>query len=366
MRMKKPRKGVALALSGGGFRATLFHAGALIRLNELGLLKQINRFVSVSGGAIALGCLAMNWPRLDWKDGRATNLKEVFVEPLQGLCRRKFDIPAILEGVLKPSRPPSEVLRRAYTKHIFGDLQLDQLPSRPMFLFQATNLATGRAFRFTRDYVADYLIGSAPSTGISLATAVAASTAFPPVLSPLYLKIDAAGFKKLPGSLLHDREEFRKNLKLTDGGVYDNLALEPAWDSETVLVSDAGAPFEHSARLNMNWYRQYLRALDIASTQARALRKRWLVDQFASGTRKGAYWGITTDISRYPVKSVKVNPGIQEKIYTIRTRLNCFSSSEQGQLINLGYALSDAACRSHMQPLPEVPFIFPETAHSIV
>jgi hypothetical protein len=33
--------GIALALSGGGFRAMLFHAGALMRLNELGLLSTL-------------------------------------------------------------------------------------------------------------------------------------------------------------------------------------------------------------------------------------------------------------------------------------------------------------------------------------
>lgn len=30
------RKSPALALSGGGFRATLYHCGAFMRLNELG------------------------------------------------------------------------------------------------------------------------------------------------------------------------------------------------------------------------------------------------------------------------------------------------------------------------------------------
>jgi predicted acylesterase/phospholipase RssA len=44
----QPRDGIALALSGGGYRAMLFHTGALIRLNELGLLKQLTRVSSVS------------------------------------------------------------------------------------------------------------------------------------------------------------------------------------------------------------------------------------------------------------------------------------------------------------------------------
>jgi len=41
-----------LALSGGGFRATLFHLGAFWRLNELGYLPNLDRVSSVSGGSI--------------------------------------------------------------------------------------------------------------------------------------------------------------------------------------------------------------------------------------------------------------------------------------------------------------------------
>ena len=44
--------GMALCLSGGGYRAMLFHAGCLWRLNELGLLSSLKRVSSVSGGSI--------------------------------------------------------------------------------------------------------------------------------------------------------------------------------------------------------------------------------------------------------------------------------------------------------------------------
>src|SRR5687768_17077644 len=55
---KEERKGVALCMSGGGYRAALFHLGALRRLNELGLLSRIDTFTSVSGGSIMLAQLA--------------------------------------------------------------------------------------------------------------------------------------------------------------------------------------------------------------------------------------------------------------------------------------------------------------------
>lgn len=50
--------GIGLALSGGGFRATLFHCGALWRLNDLGVLARLDRISSVSGGSITAGVLA--------------------------------------------------------------------------------------------------------------------------------------------------------------------------------------------------------------------------------------------------------------------------------------------------------------------
>src|SRR5262245_32760704 len=49
---RPPAAGIALCLSGGGYRAMLFHVGALLRIKELGLLPKINWFSSVSGGSI--------------------------------------------------------------------------------------------------------------------------------------------------------------------------------------------------------------------------------------------------------------------------------------------------------------------------
>jgi NTE family protein len=191
--------------------------------------------------------------------------------------------------------------------------------------------------------MADYLIGSAPTDGISIATAVAASSAFPPLLSPLVLRIGGDRFKKLRGATLHDRAEYRDALVLSDGGVYDNLALEQAWKTETVLVSDAGAPFELDATPN-----EWLRPLAIATDQSRGLRKRWLIDQYVRGVRKGAYWGIETNIEHYPQRSTTVDRAAQLRIARMRTRLNAFTDLEQAQLINLGYSLADAACKSHL------------------
>ena len=54
---------LGLCLSGGGYRALLFHSGVLTRLNEAGMLPKLDMISSVSGGSIAAGLLASFWPR---------------------------------------------------------------------------------------------------------------------------------------------------------------------------------------------------------------------------------------------------------------------------------------------------------------
>ena len=51
---QEPFQHIALTFSGGGFRATLFHLGALRRLNELGVLTRddFRTVAAVSGDSI--------------------------------------------------------------------------------------------------------------------------------------------------------------------------------------------------------------------------------------------------------------------------------------------------------------------------
>ena len=57
---------MGLCLSGGGYRAALFHLGALRRLDELGVLGQVRTISAVSGGALIANLLAD--PRLVWPE----------------------------------------------------------------------------------------------------------------------------------------------------------------------------------------------------------------------------------------------------------------------------------------------------------
>src|SRR5262249_47967676 len=85
---KQPQPGVALCLSGGGYRAMVFHLGTLLRLNELGWLKKLNRVSSVSGGSITAGVLGLKWKKLVFDaNGQSSNLLEEVIRPVDGFCR---------------------------------------------------------------------------------------------------------------------------------------------------------------------------------------------------------------------------------------------------------------------------------------
>jgi len=135
--------------------------------------------------------------------------------------------------------------------------------------------------------------------------------------------------------------------------------------TQSLLVSDAGAPFSYEAAQGRDWFRQSLRALDIATNQARGMRKRVLVDLYTTKQRTGAYWGITTPMARYSAgQTLPVPPERTEELARIRTRLNPFTQAEQESLINWGYAVCDAAIRTYFdqQAAPPASWPYPASA----
>ncbi|WP_044539898.1 patatin-like phospholipase family protein [Bradyrhizobium sp. LTSP885] len=338
--------GLGLALSGGGFRATLFHIGTCWRLIELGILPQLTRVSSVSGGSVFAGVLASQWTDVA-KDPTPKSYQDLVVAPLRAFCRMQIDTLSIGEGLLSPLKSASDEVAEKYSQFLFRG-SLNQLVDAPAFVFNATNLQTGRSFRFSKPYMGDYRIGLIRNPTLSLAQVVAASSAFPPFLSPVIL--DHPGhFEAVEGADLNGRPEYTDRIFLSDGGVYDNLGLETVWNRyQTVLVSDAGAPFGLDGTVATDWVKQTLRALDVATDQARALRKRALIDDFQRGARSGTYWGIDTRIANYQLPDAMpcVDQNVQP-LAALRTRLNPFDDTEQEQLINWGYALCDAAIRKH-------------------
>ncbi|MEO1527520.1 MAG: patatin-like phospholipase family protein [Planctomycetota bacterium] len=348
-----PEEGIALCLSGGGYRAMLFHVGAILRLNEMALLPKLSRVSSVSGGSIAAGVLGLNWNRLDFdNDGRATKLDRFFVGPIQQMASKTIDRGSILSGVFLPGSVSDRIVGH-YQDVLFGDATLQDLPSDsqgPRFVINATSVQSGALVRMSRPYLADYRVGMIPHPQILLAEAVAASSAFPPFLSPAEIDVDPSDFKQDDSCDLQ-HEPYTDTLVLSDGGVYDNFGLETAWKRyKTVLVSDGGGKMQADPEPAGDWAQHSKRILDIIDNQVRSLRKRQIIGSFKSGVRDGAYWGIRTDIADYELDDAMPAP-IRDtlRLADTPTRLKRLPNERQQQLINWGYAVCDAALRKHAE-----------------
>ncbi|HVQ77196.1 MAG TPA: patatin-like phospholipase family protein [Candidatus Binatia bacterium] len=352
--------GLALCLSGGGYRAMIFHAGVLWRLNEAGYLPRLDRVSSVSGGSITAGVLAQQWGRLAFDTrGVSTAFREEVVAPLRDMAGRTIDAKAIFGGVLLPGSV-GEKVAAAYDKHLFKGATLQALPEKPRFVINATNVQSGALWRFSRPYMADYRVGRVDRPTLPLAVAVAASSAFPPVLSPVEIELEAGLVQAQPGADLH-REPFTTHVVLSDGGVYDNLGLETAWKRyRTVLVSDAGGKMQAEEEPAEDWARHSLRILDLIDNQVRSLRKRQVIDAFVRKERAGAYWGIRTDIGDYRLADALPCPFVRTlDLANTATRLKRMEPELQERLINWGYAVCDAAVRTHVDPGVATPAGFP-------
>lgn len=361
-----PQPGAALCLSGGGYRAMLFHLGTLWRLNELGMLPQLTRISTVSGGSITGAYLGLKWQRLRFDADRvARNLESEIVAPVRHLASTTIDINSVLLGLLLPRSIASVIIGR-YRKHLFGDATLQDLPDAPRLMINASNMQTGALWRFSKQHMADYRVGVVPRPALPLAVAVAASAAFPPFLSPVRLRLNASAYDPPLDEDLHV-PPYTTHVALTDGGVYDNLGLETAWKKyDMVLVSDAGGELSPKKKIPGNWAQQTHRVVLLIEHQVRTLRKRQLVAALQSGDRKGAYWGIRTDIRNYRLDDALDCP--HEKTLALAgtpSLLRRLPALRQERIINWGYAVCDAAMRKHVVPGTPPPASMPYPASGV-
>lgn len=340
-----PADGLGLCLSGGGYRAMLFHVGVVWRLREVGLLGRLDRISSVSGGSITAALLGLRFDAV--VSGSRDGFLSAFVGPLRELAGETLDAEAILGGLLLPGTIADRVAA-GYRKHVFGDATLQDLPDGPRFVLNATNVQSGALFRFSKPYLRDWRVGEIRNPEVPLASAVAASSAFPPVLSPFILKVDPSTFTPGSGKDLQT-SPYTKRIVLSDGGVYDNLGLETIWKRcRTVFVSDAGGKLRPEPDPKSDWARHAVRVSGIVDDQVRNLRKRQLIRAFKAGHRPGAYWGIRTPVAAYELPDALDCPEARTReLAGIPTRLAYLPDETQERLINWGYAACDASLRKH-------------------
>jgi NTE family protein len=356
----EPDDGIGFCLSGGGYRAMLFHVGAIWRLYEASLLKKIQRISSVSGGSITAGVLALKWNQLSFDPiNIMSDFVPLVVSPIRALAEKTINVKTIILGVVLPGRV-SDMVAKAYDRYLYNGATLQDSPDSPRFVINATNVQSGALWRFSRPYARDYRVGEITNPKIRIAQAVAASSAFPPVLSPFEFRFEDSVFTPNSGYDLQQKP-FTSRVILTDGGVYDNLGLETVWKRyKTIFVSDGGGKLKPEEDPKNDWARHSYRILDLIDNQVRSLRKIQLIDSYKSGMRKGAYWGIRTNIADYNlVDSLNCPYDLTTNLANIPTRLKRINKNIQERIINWGYAVCDAALRKHVEPLLKKPLDFP-------
>lgn len=330
----------------------VFHLGVMKALAEAGHLEDVLRISSVSGGSLIIGLVlhksGMQWPSSEkfLSEVYPAVRAELTSRSLQWDALRELCRPANLRFLLSRSNLLASALRRRW------DIcqRLADLPESPDWSINGTNAENGRRFRFKRADLGDYLTGYAPSGNFPLASAMAVSAAFPGGFGPLRLRVDRFKWRRRArwDASKEDAVEVQPDSRafhLYDGGVYDNLGLEPFFDAgrgvaktangHFILVSDAGRPLDMGfSKYSLNPFR-IKRVADIMSDQSHALRVRTFHHYLSSDATRGGmiYIGDPAgdeDVDRREARFVAAFP----------TSLLKLSATDFDRIANHGRALT--------------------------
>lgn len=293
---------IAVALSGGGFRATLAGLGVLRFLADAGLLAQVRSVSSVSGGSIVTGKLAVAWSDLEADGFAASTFDEIVTRPILALVTRRSLQRDLVGRWLQILGPDSrtDALADLYDRHLFQGKLLEELPATCRFIFNSANATTGVRFGFEGDVLGDYVTGLAATkgTGLRVAQAVAASCAYPGAFAPFVPR--GVTFPCRAG----------KDLRLIDGGAYDNSGLEPIDRHGPFIVGlNAGGQFRTGGYGGLPFVADFKRVASLLYRQTTALRMRAMVDRFKAWedaetrkvdppewARRGVVFGLATTL----------------------------------------------------------------------
>lgn len=294
----KSNLAIGLALSGGGMRAAIFHLGLLGRLASEDLLERVTFVSTVSGGSLGMG-LVYSLSGKRWPASREF-LGTIAPRARRLMTRTDLQVDAILR---LPRRPQhllygrAKVLAESIEKRWGVEGLVSELPDEPRWIINATTYESGKNWRFMRKRMGDYKLNHTPDPAFPLASAMAASAAFPILIGPLVLRTRGFAWARFTGESRHatlPTESEVPSIHLWDGGVYDNLGVEPLFKSggryrdefNFLVVSDASTPLGVERPLP---FRRARRLINIAMDQVRSLRSRQLVAHFASHPNSGAY-----------------------------------------------------------------------------
>lgn len=276
------KKKLGLSLSGGGYRAAAFHLGTLRKLQEMGILQQVDVLSTISGGSITGAYYCLHNKDFDAFEkhmlealGTKNVIKQVFLSftfirtllfllvflgPAIYVLFTPYAWLSILLLALMlylfvrfqfAIFPVSKEVEKAYDKFFYKQATLSQLTNQPLLAIGSTNLQTARPFTFSRLKMEDssYAFMDPPvrfkQDAFPVARAVMASSCVPFAFTPVHIDQD---FYEQPADVI------RVQPQLVDGGVYDNQGIhkitQPGsmYSCDIVITSDAGnkLPFQGS------------------------------------------------------------------------------------------------------------------------
>ncbi len=256
----QPRK-IGLALSGGGFRASIFHLGVIRRLEELGIMKEVDVISAVSGGSIiaAYYVVEMEQRLRIWRDDPTFKPQELDSKRLefhQEIAGSFFDAldnnlrvralvfsplyhPLLWIRSLWPGYSRSDLLQKEYDRWLYHNNSVDELPATipednpprerfiygPKLIMNTTSLLSGKLVPYFRlPVTSDRQMGQVHENALRLSQVVGASSCVPVVFPPVKIAGDT----------------------LVDGGVADNQGVMSLMKEEcnVLIVSDASGQID--------------------------------------------------------------------------------------------------------------------------
>lgn len=388
---------IGLALSGGGFRASIFHLGVIRRLEELGIMKDVAVISAVSGGSIIAAYYVIEMEdrlRARRSENQQTpqsidsirlkifeEIAADFLTALDHNLRTRAMIFSPFYHTFKwvrtlwPGYSRSDLMQTEYDRWFYKGNSLDQLPSvtgesrqeqhsllaGPKLILNTTSLMTGKRVGFSREPVSGFNELKQVNTNVlKLSRIVGASSAVPGLFPPTSVSGDL----------------------LVDGGVADNQGItglvgsdidrgskddsdsgENLDDFDILLVSDASGQFEQAHRMSLKALPVLNRTTSILQFQVRNKQLDMLINWKINGSkgnertvkdREFAFVHLFLNLKDRRVNGGDV-PRLPEEYIAglgrIRTDLDQFSLIERESLMYHGYTLIDAQIQMHCQSL---------------
>lgn len=367
--MEKQDLKIGLALSGGGMRAAVYHLGVLKYLAEEHLLGKIQHISSVSGASIAVGLLyaknAYQWP------SDFTYLSKVLPAIRRDIVKKDIQWTALLRFIVSPYYWNKKVnlLAKVMEKQWQFHACLQDIPEVPLWTINTTAYENGKDFRIStkRMGTKNYFV---QRPNFPLSHAMVASAGFPIFIGPYKLKTKDYVWNDATASIIvRIRDEV---LHLWDGGVYDNMGLDPLFqfkgenrlqkDINYLIVSNASMDVvEHKTRSIGFSIGNLKRLLDVSMTQNQRLRKREVLD-FMMDKKQGIFLQIgesTKDIVHdctlsFREKQELLHASLTEsevsQVANYRTTLERVKEADFERILRHGYevAKANAICFGHL------------------